>query len=113
MANRGFTEKTLDFLSIPEYVKKLEENKSSPFLTESTNNGDRHRVRHYLVAMARFMVVFLQFRKSRKMRQAKACDSSGQPVIYRTLAKTSEEWVSENSSYFVTDRSFTADGGLL
>ena len=50
---------------------------------------------HYLVAMARFLVVFLRIhRKSRKKRQAKACDRSGQPVIYRTWAETSEEWLS-------------------
>ena len=26
------------------------------------------------------------------MRQAKACDRTEQPVVYRTLAKTSDEW---------------------
>ena len=31
---------------------------------------------------------------SRKKRQAKACDRTGQPVVYRTLAKTSDEWLS-------------------
>ena len=49
----------------------------------------------YLVAMARILVVFLRIhRKSRRKRQAKACDRSEQPVVYRTLAKTSEEWLS-------------------
>ena len=49
----------------------------------------------YLVAMARLLVVFLRnHRKSRKKRQAKACDRSEQPVVYRTLAKTSEELLS-------------------
>ena len=48
----------------------------------------------YLVVMARFLVVFVRIqRKSRKKRQAKACDWSGQHVIYRTLSKTSEEWL--------------------
>ena len=45
--------------------------------------------------MARILEVFLRIhRKSRRKRQAKACDRSGQPVVYRTLAKTSEEWLS-------------------
>ena len=47
------------------------------------------------------------------MRQAKACDRSGQHVVYGTLAKTSDEWLSRIRSIFVTDRSFTADGGQL
>ena len=68
----------------------------------------------YLVAMARILVVFLRIqRKSRKKRQAKACDRTGQPVVYRTLANTSDEWLSRIHSIFVEDRSFTADGGLL
>ena len=49
----------------------------------------------FLVAMARFLVVCLRIqRKSRQMRQAKACDWSGQPVVYRTLAKTLWKWLS-------------------
>ena len=49
----------------------------------------------YLVAMTRILVVFLRIhRKSRRKKQAKACDRSGQPVVYRTLAKTSDEWLS-------------------
>ena len=68
----------------------------------------------YLVAMARILVVFLRIhRKSRRKRQAKACDRSGQPVVYRTLSKTSDEWLSRIHSFFVIDGSFTADGGLL
>ena len=49
----------------------------------------------HFVAMARILVVLIRIpRKSRKKRQAKACDRSGQPVVYRTLAKTSYEWLS-------------------
>ena len=50
----------------------------------------------YHVAMARIMVVFLRTkRKSRKKKKANACDRSGQPVVYRTLAKKSDEWLSK------------------
>ena len=49
----------------------------------------------YLAAMARILVIFPRIqRKSRKKRQAKACDRTGQPVVYRILAKTSDEWLS-------------------
>ena len=49
----------------------------------------------YLVAMARILVVFSRIhRKSRRKRQAKACDRSVKPVVYRTLAKTSDDWLS-------------------
>ena len=67
-----------------------------------------------LVAMARILVVFLRFqRKSRKRWQAKVCDRTEQPVVYRTLAKNFRHMAFKNSFYFVTNRSFTADGGLL
>ena len=42
--------------------------------------------------MARILVVFLRIqRKSRKRWQAKVCDRTGHPVVYRTLAKTSDK----------------------
>ena len=45
--------------------------------------------------MARILVVFLRIqRRSRKKRQAKDCDQTGQQVVYRTLAKTSNKWLS-------------------
>ena len=59
-------------------------------------------------------MVFLRIhRKSRRKRQAKACDRSVQPVVYITLVKTSDEWLSRIQFDFVTARSFTADGGPL
>ena len=40
-------------------------------------------------------MVFLRIqRKSRKRRQANVCDRTEQPVVYRTLAKTSDKWPS-------------------
>ena len=48
-----------------------------------------------LVAMARILDVFLRIqRKSKKRWQAKVCDRTEQPVVYRTLGKTSDEWPS-------------------
>ena len=41
---------------------------------------------------------------------AKVYDRTGQPVVYRSLARTSDEMAFTNLFYFVADRSFTADG---
>ena len=52
------------------------------------------------VAMERILVVFLRIqRKSRKRRQAKVCDRTGQPVVYRTLAKTLRRTAFTNSFF--------------
>ena len=48
----------------------------------------------YMVGMARLLVVFLQFRKSRK-RQPKSWERTGRPVVFSTLAKTSEDGFQE------------------
>ena len=41
-------------------------------------------------------------------------DRTEQPVVCRSLAKTSDGWLSRIHSFcFVTDRLFTADGGPL
>ena len=48
----------------------------------------------YMVELARFLVVFLTVRKSRK-RQAKSWERTGRPVVNSTLAKTSEDGFQE------------------
>ena len=54
-----------------------------------------------LLAMERILVVFLRIqRKSIKEVHAKVYDRTGQPVVYRTLAKTSDEWLSRLHSFF-------------
>ena len=68
----------------------------------------------HLVAMERILVVFLRIqRKSMKRMQAKVCDRTEQPIVYRTLAKTSDEWLSRIYSILLQIDRFTADGGLL
>ena len=63
--------------------------------------------------MARLLVVFFfkKFRKSRK-RQAKSWERTGRTRVDITLDKTSDVRLSR-FFYFFTDRSFTADSGLL
>ena len=95
------------------YTKKLEENKSSPFITGRTNNGSRHRVRPLPGGNGKTPggLPKKNHRKSRK-RQVKSFERSGLPVVYSTLAKISEDGFLE-FILFCTDRSFTADDGLL
>ena len=68
----------------------------------------------YLVAMARILVVFLRiYRKSRRKRQAKACViDRGNPLFTELWRKPQTNGFQE-FIYFVTARSFTADGGPL
>ena len=49
----------------------------------------------------RILVVFpIIQRESRKRRQARICDRTGQPVVHRTLGKTSDKWLSSIHSIF-------------
>ena len=65
----------------------------------------------YMVELARRLVVFLQFRKSRR-RRAKVLNERGDP-LFIVLWQKPPKMAFKNSIYFVTDGSFTADGGLL
>ena len=71
----------------------------------------------HMVAKEWNLVVFIRIQwKPMKRMHAKVYDRTGQPVVYRTLAKTSDERLSRIYFivlYFVTIGSFTADGGLL
>ena len=44
---------------------------------------------------------------------AKVHDRTERPVVYRSLAKTSDEWLSRIHSILLQLDRFTADGGLL
>ena len=97
------------------YTKKLEETNSSPFLTGSTNNGDQHRVLPQLGGMARILDFFLRIhRKSRRKKEAsKGLWSIGATRCLQKCGENLRRIAFTNSFYFVTARSFTADGGLL
>ena len=91
-------------------TKKLEDNSAHSLLEVQRMETGIEFFLH-LVAMERILAVFTRIqRKSRKRREAKVCDRTGQPVVCRILAKTSDEWV---SFCFVPYRSFITDGGLL
>ena len=63
-----------------------------------TNNGVDTEIIFYMVELARSLVVFLQFRKSRRM-WAKSWEWRVRPVIHSTLAKTSEDGFHEFNSF--------------
>ena len=65
----------------------------------------------YMMELTRFLVIFFKFRKSRK-RQAKLWEWTEKPLLIALWRKPPKMTV-QNSIYFVTDGSFTADDGLL
>ena len=67
----------------------------------------------HLVAMERILVVFLRIqRKSRKEDASKGLLSNGATRCLQNFVENLRRMAFMNSSYFVTDRSFTDDGGL-
>ena len=69
------------------YTKKLVDDNSGPYLTGSTNNGNRRRVLPPLGGM----VVFLRIQRESTKEEY---DRTVRPVFCRSLAKTSDEWLS-------------------
>ena len=68
----------------------------------------------HLVAMERLLVVFLRIqRKSIKRMHAKVLRWNGATRCLQNFGENLRRMAFTNSFYFVTDRSFTADGGLL
>ena len=68
----------------------------------------------HLVAMERILVVFLRIqRKSIKEDASKGLWSNGAIRCLQNFGENLRRMAFKNSFYFVTDRSFTADGGLL
>ena len=68
----------------------------------------------HLVAMERILVVFFRIqRKSIKEDASKGLWSNGATRCLQNFGENLRRMAFMNSFYFVTDRSFTADGGLL
>ena len=68
----------------------------------------------YLVAMARNLVVFLKnSQKVKKEEASKGLWSIGATRCLQNFGENLRRMAFKNSFYFVTARSFTADGGLL
>ena len=68
----------------------------------------------HLVAVERILLVFLRLqRKSIKKDASKGLRSNGAARCLQNFGENLRQMAFMNSFYFVTDRSFTADGGLL
>ena len=93
-------------------IKKLERNHSCPLKLTSTNNGSRHRVRPLHGGNGKIPGGLLKIQKV-KEEASKVLGMNGETVIDVTLAKTSEDGFQKDQFIFGTERSFTADGGLL
>ena len=90
--------------------EKQKETHKCPLILTQVNNGHIEFF-FYVVELARFMVDSLSFRKSRwKMHQV--LNERGDLLI-AVSGKILLDKTFLNSTYFVTDGSFTADGGLL
>ena len=77
------------------YIKKFEGIRSSPFRVGRTNNGDRQRVLPLLDGNDKIPGGFLQnSKKIKKKMHAKVYERTERPVVYRSLTKTSDEWLS-------------------
>ena len=99
------------------YTENLEYNNSGPCPTESTRNGNRHRVlsSSWWQWSGSCWSSWEFKRKSMKERHAKVHDRTEQPVVIRSLDETLRRTAFTNLLYcslFLADRSFTADGGL-
>ena len=95
-------------LTLNVYAKKLVKNNSRPLLIGTTTEVGIEFVL-YMVGMAKLLVLFLQFRKSGK-RQSKILGKNGETRCWQCFGENLRRFM--NSTFFNTDRSFTADSGL-
>ena len=96
------------------YIKKLEGIRSSPFRIGRTNNGDRQRVLPLFDGNDKIPGGFPK--NSKKIKKKDACKglrSNGATRCLQIFGENLRRMTFTNSFYFVTDRSFTADGGPL
>ena len=104
--------KRSDCLPWNVYTKKMEENNSRPLLTGRTNNGSRHRVRPLHGGNGKTPCGLLKISESQGRGKQSLRKERGDPLL-AVLWRKPQKMAFNNSIYFVTDGSFTADSGLL
>ena len=67
----------------------------------------------FLLAMERILVVFLRIQRKSKKAASKGLRSNGATRCLQNFGDNLRRMAFMSSIYFVTERSFTADGGLL
>ena len=87
------------------YTKKLEDNNSGPYPTGNTRNGDQHRVLPPPGGNGE--------NPGGLPKNSKKVKKEGASKGLRSIGATLRRMAFMRSLYFVTARSFTADGGLL
>ena len=92
------------------YTEKLEDDNSDPRPTGSTKTGNRHRV---LPPPGGNGENPGGLPKNSKKVNKRGLRSNGVTCCLPIFGKNLRRMAFTNSFYFVTDRSFTADGGLL
>ena len=94
------------------YTKKLERNHSCPLIPTSTNNGSRHRVRPLHGGNGKIPGGLLKKSESQGRGKQSLWNERWDPLL-TLLWRRPPKMAFKSSIYFVTDRQFTADGGLL
>ena len=92
------------------YTEKLEDDNSDPRPTGSTNNGNRHRV---LPPPGGNGAIPGGLPKNSKKVNKRGLRSNGATRCLQIFGENPRRMAFTNSFYFVRDRPFTADGGLL
>ena len=83
-----------------------------PLIPTSTNNGSRHRVRPLHGENGKIPGGLLNIQKV-KEEASKSLGKERRDPLLTVLWRKPPKMAFKNSIYFVTDRSFTADGGQL
>ena len=107
--------KRSDFKRCPSqnvYIKKQEKNHMCLLTLISTNNGSLHRVRPLHGGNGKTLGGLLNIQKV-KEEASKVLRKNGETPLLTVLWRKPPKMAFKNSIYFVTDRSFTADSGLL
>ena len=94
------------------YTKKLEKNNSCPLVLGKTNNGSRHRVRPLHGGNGKTPGGLFQIQRVKEEASKSLWKERGDPLL-TVFCRKSQTKTSMNSTFFVTDGSFTADVGLL
>ena len=94
------------------YTKTLEKTTCGYLLLQAQTMAVGTEFVFYMVELTRFLVIFLKFRNSRRGGKQSLENERSNPLLIVLWSKP-PNMTFKNSIYFVTDRSFTADGGLL
>ena len=94
------------------YTMKLEKNHTCLLIPTSTNNGSWHRVRPLHGGIGKITGGLLKNLESQGRGKQSLENERWDPLL-TLLWRKPQKMAVKNSIHFVTDRSFTADGGLL